>query len=124
MRPGPVSRRHLARRGPALWLGLVSILLQATLFGWHHHDLVFAGRLSTPIVANAAASPQAADDEDACEICQVLHHLTAAPVDFAPAPPPPLVAATSPIGGVVFVAANPVLAFRARAPPSLDAAIG
>jgi hypothetical protein len=105
-------------------LGLLAVLFQAILFGWHHHELNRAGRLPVPVVENPAASPQIADDADGCEICQVLHHLTAAPVDFAVAPSPLAVAVSSAASDTAFVARNAVLAFRARAPPSLDAAIG
>jgi hypothetical protein len=109
-RCGPV--RRLAVR-----LGVFAVLFQAILFGWHHHDLHLAGRLPAPILENPSATPQIADDADGCEICQVLHHLTAAPVDFAAAPPPLATAAGSVANDTEFVARNAALAFRARAPP-------
>jgi hypothetical protein len=105
-------------------LGLFAVLFQAILFGWHHHDLSFAGRSLIPVVVNPCGPPQAADDEDGCEICQVLHHLTAAPVDVAAAPPALTLAAVSISGDSAFTARTPALAFRARAPPLLEAAIG
>jgi hypothetical protein len=116
--------QRLSQRRPAACLGLFAILFQAILFGWHHHDLALPGRLPAPVIENAAASAQPVDDEDGCEICQVLHHLTAATVDFS---------AAVPLVGVIAdliavdpepVAGSPALAFRARAPPSFDAAIG
>ena len=119
-----MNSRCGTRQSPTLWLGFAAILLQAILFGWHHHDLIFTGRLSTPIVENHAPAPQLADDEDSCEICQVLHHLTASPVDFPPNTAPHPVMALPPPGDVVIVADVLDLAFRARAPPSLAAAIG
>jgi len=76
------QRRNLAAR-----LGLFAALFQAILFGWHHHDLVFPQHLPAAVVENPAASPQPADDEDGCEICQVLHNQAVASVDFAVAPP-------------------------------------
>jgi hypothetical protein len=98
-------------------LGLFAVLFQAILFGWHHHDLIVAGRLPVPIVEKAPVTPQVVDDEDGCEICQVLHHLTAAPVDVAAAPPPLAVARISVAGKTATVARTRALAFRARAPP-------
>jgi hypothetical protein len=115
----PSPTRRLAGR-----LGLFAMLFQAILFGWHHHDLSFAGRSPVPVLVNPSGPPQAADDEDGCEICQVLHHLTAAPADVAAAPPPLTLAAASISGDSDYIARTPALAFRARAPPSLEAAIG
>ncbi|HEU0218473.1 MAG TPA: hypothetical protein VFQ90_17595 [Stellaceae bacterium] len=71
-----------ATRTIAARLGVLAVLFQAILFGWHHHDLTVPGRLSMPAVENPAAAPQIADDEDGCEICQIRHHLTAAPIEF------------------------------------------
>lgn len=111
----------IRRRGATRWagvkLGLFAVLFQAILFGWHHHDPIRAGHLPAPIVANPSAAPQAVDDEDGCEICQVLHHLTAAPADLAttlPSPSPPPIALGS---DMAFVARAPALGFRPRAPP-------
>jgi hypothetical protein len=112
-----MSRRNSAARWSAARLGLFAVLFQAILFGWHHHDLVFAGRLTAPVVANPTAPPQAADDEDCCEICQVLHHLTAAPADLAAAPPPVAIAIAEIACDTAFCARAPALAFHARAPP-------
>jgi hypothetical protein len=117
-----ISRRRLRRL--AARLALFAILFQAILFGWHHHDLHFDGRLPAPVIENSAASTQPADDADGCEICQVLHHLTAATVDFTAAPPPLAVAPGIVPDDAAFVACPLALAFRARAPPSSDAANG
>jgi hypothetical protein len=118
----------MTRGGPAAslaaGLGVFAILFQAILFGWHHHDLVLTGRLPAAVVENPGATPQALDDADGCEICQVLHHLFAAPEELA-APLPPHAAPANRIAGEPAPAArSPVLAFRARAPPSPDAAFG
>jgi hypothetical protein len=112
-----MSRGRGAARRLAARLGLFAVLFQAVLFGWHHHELNFAGRLPAPIVENPAASPQVADDEDGCEICQVLHHLSAAPIDLVAAPPPLAVAVSSLAGSNAFVARGFARAFHARAPP-------
>jgi hypothetical protein len=109
--------RRRAVRGVAVRLGLFAVLFQAILFGWHHHDLNFAGRLPALIIEKPAAAPQVADDADGCEICQVLHHLTAAPVDIVAARPPLALAACPFAGDAAFVASGLSLAFRARAPP-------
>ena len=99
-------------------LGLFAVLFQAILFGWHHHDLVFAGRLTHAVVSipEGNASPPDADS-DGCEICQTLHHQSATTPEslFAPAPPP-LAASPEPLD-VEFIPAAVALAFRARAPP-------
>jgi hypothetical protein len=119
-----MAGQRLSQRRPAVCLGLFAILFQAILFGWHHHDLSVAGHLPVPVVQKPASSPQVVDDEDGCEICQVLHHLTAATVDFPAAVPLVGVIADLIAVDAERVAGSPALAFRARAPPSLDAAIG
>ena len=104
-------------RRRAAGLGLFAVLFQAILFGWHHHDLIAPGHLPAPVIENPAASPQIADDEDGCEICQVLHHLHAAPIDVLGAPPPLAITGISVSGDDAVVARTLALAFRARAPP-------
>lgn len=98
-------------------LGLVAVLFQAILFGWHHHELSFPGNLPAPVVENPAGPPQLADDEDHCDICQVLHHLTAAAPDTVAAEPrPPFHIGSSP-DDRDFVVRALTLCFHARAPP-------
>jgi hypothetical protein len=109
--------RQRVRSGWAARLGLFAILFQAILFGWHHHDLTFAGSLPAPVIQNSTTQPLALDDEDSCEICSVLHHLTAAPVDLAAIVPPVPVADIARPGDTAVVAQTLALAFRARAPP-------
>ena len=106
------TAQHLAAR-----LGFFAVLFQAILFGWHHHDLIVAGRLAMPVMERPAATPQVIDDEDGCEICQVLHHLTAAPVEVAGAPPPLTLAAAAAVPETVFAGRSPAASFHARAPP-------
>jgi len=113
-----------ATRTTAARLGLLAVLFQAILFGWHHHDLTFPGRLSMPVVENPSSAPQIADDEDGCEICQVLHHLTAAPIEFVAATPPCAMAARLRQDRPASVQSATAAAFHARAPPSSAAAIG
>jgi hypothetical protein len=112
-----MKKRRSTMRGLAVRLGLFAVLFQAVLFGWHHHDLNFSGCLPTPVIENPTGPPQLADDADGCEICQVLHHLTAAPPDVPAAPPPPAVATVSTSSDAAFIAFARALAFRARAPP-------
>jgi hypothetical protein len=115
--PAPRVIDVRTRRLPAL-IGVAAILFQAILFGWHHHDLQFAGRLPHPVASapSGAASPPDAD-ADGCEICQTLHHQSAATPEalFAPAPPP--LAASPEPHDADFIQAAVALAFRARAPP-------
>ena len=99
-------------------LGLFAILFQAILFGWHHHELSVSGRLPFPIVENHSTGSQPADDDaDGCEICQVLHHLTATPVDFTGAAPLLALTACLLVTVPAVVSHTAVLAFRSRAPP-------
>ena len=115
--PDGTARRLAAR------LGLFAVLFQALLFGWHHHDLTFAGRLPAPVIEKPTAAPQVADSEDGCEICQVLHHLTAAPVAFHTAPSPlGAVSQTAPAANAFVVGTFPA-AFHPRAPPFARAAV-
>jgi hypothetical protein len=108
---------HRTRQRQIALLATLAILFQAILFGWHHHDLVGTGRLPVQVIEKPAATPLLADDADGCEICQVLHHLTGAPIDIAAAPPPLAITAVSVPGDVAFVSHTLALAFRARAPP-------
>jgi len=74
------------RRGVA-FLGIFAILLQAALFGWHHHPVPLSSR-GTPAVLAAGPSghPTPALTDDDCQICFALSHHTASPVDFVAAP--------------------------------------
>lgn len=111
-----IHRRGTARR-LGVRLGLFAVLFQAILFGWHHHDPVWPGRLPVPIAVNPTTSPQAIDDEDGCEICQVLHHLTAAPADLSAALPAPTPAPLLLGRDEAFFVRPSTFGFRARAPP-------
>lgn len=113
-----------ATRSIATRLGLLALLFQALLFGWHHHDLTFSGRLPMPVIENPAAASQIADDEDGCEICQALHHLTAAPIEFSAVRPPCAIVARLRQGHPASLHSATAAAFQARAPPSSAAAIG
>jgi hypothetical protein len=106
------TAQHLAAR-----LGFFAVLFQAILFGWHHHDLIVAGRLAMPVMERPAATPQVIDDEDGCEICQVLHHLTAAPVDAVSTAPPLTLAVATAAPETVFAVRGLPAGFHARAPP-------
>jgi len=98
-------------------LGLLAVLFQAILFGWHHHELRFPVLLPAAVAENPAAAPQALDDADGCEICQVLHHQITAGAVAGAAPAPPSVQAGFAAGDGAFVVRSLALAFRARAPP-------
>jgi hypothetical protein len=109
---------HAPDRRLTALIGVAAILFQAILFGWHHHDIQFAGRLPHAVVSapDGTASPPDTD-ADGCEICQTLHHQSAATPEalFAPAPPP--LAGSPEPHNAEFTAAAVAPAFRARAPP-------
>jgi hypothetical protein len=112
------SRSAPSRRGVAA-LGIFSILLQAVLFGWHHHPLPLPSRGEpTALVAAPPAGPSTpALTDDDCQICFALGHHSATPVDFVAAPvsaPVPLdLAAVE----TVWVPVRSYVLFRSRAPP-------
>ena len=111
-------RRHDTGTRLAARLGLFAVLFQAILFGWHHHDLVFTGRAPLPpMLASHSTATQPVDDEDGCDICQVLHHQTAAASNGAAPPLPGVMARLSAAAEPVFIGRSPALAFHARAPP-------
>lgn len=109
---------RLALRRLTARLGLFALLFQAILFGWHHHDHAFAGSLTRPtVIQSGIAATHAVDDEDHCDICQVLHHQTASASDLILALLPGFSASPAPADAPVFVVRTLALAFRARAPP-------
>jgi len=110
-------RRRTARRRVAL-LGVAAILFQAILFGWHHHDLVLSSRGIQPEVHAAGTVPLGpATEEDGCDTCQALHHMTGAPGEFTALPPPTATAAVIHPPAAVLTDRSAERAFRARAPP-------
>jgi hypothetical protein len=106
-----------ARRRVAL-IGIAAILLQALLFGWHHHAVALPGD-SGPIASiHSTDQPLApATAEDLCEICVVLHQQTAAPLDFVLAPSPLSTSTTSRSILAVVIGRAIARGFDARAPP-------
>jgi len=106
------TRRRVAR------LGIIVILFQAIVFGWHHHPLALSPRGGQPVLhagGNSPLTPAAADDD--CEICQALHHLSAAPGEFSALPSPAVVTDAVRSHAAVLAARTEARAFRARAPP-------
>jgi hypothetical protein len=99
--------------------GVVAMLLQAFLFGWHHHSLPAMARSAPPILSlhNASLPLSSATAEDGCEICIALHHLSASPLDFAVPPLPPIDAAAAYSPDQAFPDRAIDRAFHARAPP-------
>jgi hypothetical protein len=98
-------------------LGVFAILFQAILFGWHHHDLVFAGHQQQPVVHSSPGPAQTADDEDGCEICQVLHHQALSSGSGIATPLPGMAASPSVASAPLGIDRTLALAFRARGPP-------
>ena len=109
---------RIARRRVAL-LGILAVLFQALLFGWHHHPVPLAWRGSQPIVtaADPAVPLSPADAEDGCDICMALHHLSASPIEFASLPPLATRGSTIDRPGIVIGARVAEHGFHARAPP-------
>ena len=112
-----MTGRRDAARWLAVRLGLFAVLFQAILFGWHHHDPMRSGHLPVPVAAKQTTPTQPVDDEDGCEICQVLHHLTAASVDTAIAPLSFSPTRVAERGHEAFFTRLPPRGFLARAPP-------
>ena len=77
-----------ASRHTAL-LGVVAVLFQGVLFGWHHHPLPLpqSGAPAAVVAAVPLPSPTSIDEER-CEICAALHHFSAAPLALAAMPFP------------------------------------
>ena len=107
-----------ARRRLAL-LGILAVLFQAILFGWHHHPVPLSGSGSQPVasVANAALPLTPASAEDDCDICTALHHLSASPGEFVALPMPAIAASALRLPELLRIARVSERGFHARAPP-------
>jgi len=112
-------RLMLRRRQWRALLGVFAVLLQAVLFGWHHHSEHFAVAGQWPALSapHSGAPVAPATAEDDCEICAALHYLTAAPAEIAVAALPPSTVLPSPPAATAGPVLSLNLAFRARAPP-------
>jgi hypothetical protein len=119
--PGTGSRPQVAaaRRRDSALLAVYAILLQAVVFAWHQHALVFNSAGQPPVLSSQdrAAPLSSTTAAEACELCAALHHLSGAPGEFVAIAPPPL--AASRFAPIEQAHSAPVLtlAFRARAPP-------
>jgi hypothetical protein len=113
------SCRNRGARRRVAWLGVLAVLIQAVLFGWHHHALALptVGDQPFAAIANPASQPSPAAGEDGCEICAALHHLSTSPVEFASLSLPRIAAAAVHLPELVLVPEASGRAFRARAPP-------
>ena len=106
------------RRQIAL-LGVLAILFQVLLVGWHHHALALASHRASSVAGPAKAAPLSpATAEDSCEICAALHHLSAAPGEPIAVATPTFPAAAVHLPGTVLSAPALERGFQARAPPS------
>ena len=109
--------RRPARRRVAL-LGCLAILLQAILFGWHHHELALPSHGAPPAAYAEGSIPLSpATAEDDCDICQALHHLRAAPGEVALLPLPDGGASPLVFPEIAPQGRGSERAFQARAPP-------
>jgi len=114
-----IGRARGTGRRVAGLTGAFAILVQAVLFGWHHHAIPFREHAAfgvTIVAAPTSPALPAADDHD-CQICFTLSHHGAAPVDFF-APSPPVLAALRQIRRASLDApVAPYFFFQSRAPP-------
>src|SRR5690242_1220867 len=115
-----IGRARGRWRRVAALTGAFAILVQAVLFGWHHHAIPFGRQhaASGVIILAAPISPgmAGADDHD-CQICFALSHQGAVPVDFfAPSPPEQTPPPRTRLPAVGLLAARYFL-FQSRAPP-------
>jgi hypothetical protein len=109
---------YRATRRRAALIGVVAILFQAILFGWHHHQLMPASYGVPPAAHGEGGAPiSPATAEDDCDICQVLHHLRTAPGEIASLPLPAGAASTPSLPELVRQGRGASSAFQARAPP-------
>src|SRR5690349_1785625 len=83
-------RARQRRRQAGALVGILAILFQALLFGWHHHPASFHAWSSGAVTTLAAPAPPLIPvlaDHD-CEICFAVSHHGAVPVDFCAAQQP------------------------------------
>jgi len=98
--------------------GVVAILFQAILFGWHHHPLVLAADGLPPAVHGEGSAPLSpATAEDDCDICQTLHNLSATPGEFVSLALPAGAAASPALPEPLRLGQGSSGGFQARAPP-------
>ena len=114
-----MSARQAFRRRQVALLGVLAVLFQAVLFGWHSHPLPVASRGSQPVAlaASGAAPLSPADAEDGCDICAALHHLSASPIEFVSLPIPRAIESAVDLAAAPFSVQPSNHGFRARAPP-------
>jgi hypothetical protein len=114
-----ISRARGGGRRVAALTAAFAILVQAVLFGWHHHAIALRPQaaLAVAILAAPTSPAMPAGDDHDCQICFTLGHHGAVPVAlFAPSPPNHaplhqhrLAALDAPL--------EPYFFFRSRAPP-------
>jgi hypothetical protein len=116
----PRYRRQTTSQRRSALIGIAAILLQAILFGWHHHAVAFKTR-GSPVKSLYSTtqpfSPAAA--EELCEICVVLHHQSASPPAFVEAPTQSATLTANDVPAPVFLDRSLTRGFDARAPPDL-----
>jgi len=103
----------------ALLTGAFAILVQAVLFGWHHHASPFRPQPAlgvTILAAPASPAMPAADDHD-CQICFTLGHHGAIPVALFSPSTPELVPLHQPRLAGLDAPLAPYFFFQSRAPP-------
>jgi hypothetical protein len=110
--------QEVGRRAAAL-TGAFAILVQAVLFGWHHHAILFRQHVALGVIILAPPSSPAmpAADEHDCQICFALGHHGAVPVNFFAPSPPDQAGLHQPRLSSVDAPIAPYFSFQSRAPP-------
>jgi hypothetical protein len=112
------SKSATRHRGTA-FLSIFAILLQAALFGWHHHPFPLSSRGAPSVLAvdpsGGHPTPVLADDD--CQICFALSHHSAAPIGFVAAPVCGSALLRVAAVETVWVPVRSYVLFRSRAPP-------
>jgi len=117
LRPAAATKSAEFRRRVAI-IGVVAILLQAILFGWHHHPPMRAAHGTQPIaLAKSTAPLSPAMAEDGCDLCAALHHLSASPVGFTALAPPAATPSGIYLRNLALADRDLARPFQARAPP-------
>jgi hypothetical protein len=118
----PTPAEVIAARRRVALLGVVAVLFQAILFGWHHHGLGPASRGSQSVVTvtNAVMPLSPASAEDDCDVCMALHHFSASPVEFVFLPMPIVAALALRLPHLLLAARASERGFHARAPPRVS----
>src|SRR5215471_11985897 len=120
MSDGLCRQNIMARRWVVL-VAIAAILLQALLFGWHHHATAVPGHSSPIASLHGTSEPLApAGAEQFCEICTDLHQHATAVLSPALLPVPCSIGLSDRPPESDAICLTDTRAFRARAPPMIE----